>query len=217
MISTDRQSALTPMPTLARSFGIQSAADTLLRSAAWVDLHQLPPGAFSLVRELLKKTRPSSILDKLRQLSVKQSSHIQIFDGNQSVSRNQPVRKFVVKVGSLISHVSMNALQFPNSLASSIRSLMSPLYFPLCSPEFRLGILVPSRVFDFRSVRECRKRFQADINSDLKLGSRQPDGLDFASEKSVPPTSLAVNRACFDFPCQRSMDVDLDRAYLGEK
>src|ERR1035438_9271585 len=141
MISTSRQSAGGAIvPTICESLGYSVPAHARLRRSARVNLNQSSTGACSLVDEHCNEHRPSSIVDGLRQHSTGETLHVQILNGNHAVRVNQFARQFVLKVGPLVAHVDVGALEQPHSLASSVATLLPSSHLPLATAQARLRI-----------------------------------------------------------------------------
>src|SRR5215469_15225388 len=78
------------MPTLRKSLGHGRSAYARLTGSARIHLHQLSPGARSLVPELGKERVPSGVVDRAGQYSARKSFDIEIFHCDQPVALHQP-------------------------------------------------------------------------------------------------------------------------------
>ena len=205
------------MPTLAQGLQIWSAANTPLRSSTRIDLHQLPTSVLSFVGELSKEGRPSGIVNRLGQHPAGESFDIQIFDGNQSVQRNQPTGQFVVKVGPLISDLNVNTLKFLYRFPPPARAFLAPGNFALCPSQFGFGVPELSRVIYFSSIRKHGKAGQPNVYAHSIIGSRQGNGFNFTTKARIPAARFSFDRAGLDLTFQQSVQFDLDGADLGER
>src|SRR5689334_24666081 len=112
MIPLSRQAALIAlMPSDIKGLRDVRSTETCLARPARVNLDEITPGAFSLVRDFIHKCRPSGIVDGLCQHSAGKSFDVQIFDGDQAVTVNNFTRFLVMKIGALLSDVRVRALQ----------------------------------------------------------------------------------------------------------
>src|SRR5436853_3498807 len=140
MISTKRQTTLrTLMPALAQCLWCARSADACLARAARVNFNKLAPGTLSLVRDLVHKFRPSSIIDGLRQHSFSESLDVQIFNSNKSVVINKPSANLVMKVCALIRNVKMYTRQKLHSFAATVRTFLTPHNLALRASQLCFG------------------------------------------------------------------------------
>ena len=115
MIATLRQTTTrAKVPTLGERLGYSLPASTGLTRAAWVNLNELAPGAFSLVREFIQEGAPSRITNGLCRHTVGKALDIQVLSYNDAVVVGQCSRKFVLEVGALILDMFMLPLQQGN-------------------------------------------------------------------------------------------------------
>src|SRR5215831_6659820 len=103
-VTRRRQPAyLTCMPTLCKRLGHGRSAYTHLAGSTRIYLHQLSPGACSLVRELGKERVPSGVVDRAGQYSARKSFDVEVFDRDQAVVFHQPAAEMMMKGGTLVS------------------------------------------------------------------------------------------------------------------
>ena len=166
MIATLRQTTTrTRVPTLRERFGYPLAANTGLTRVAGVNLDELAPGAFSLVREFTQEVSPSSIVDGLRQHSACKALDIQIFDSNHAVAVDQYSRDFMLEVGPLVLNVRVLLLQGCNSFSAPVR----PFVFASCHGALRhaqpaLGVTAQARIVNLGAITQGHECCQAHIN-----------------------------------------------------
>ena len=91
------------MPTLRKRLGDGRSAHARLAGSTRIDLYQLSPGAYSLVREFGKERVPSGVVDGASQHSLRKSFDVEIFHTNQPVVFHQPAAEMMIKGGTLIS------------------------------------------------------------------------------------------------------------------
>src|SRR5712671_7388901 len=74
------------MPTLRKRLGHGRSAYAHLAGFTRILLHQLAPGACSLVRELGKERVPSGVVDRAGQYSARKSFDVEVFHRDQTRS-----------------------------------------------------------------------------------------------------------------------------------
>lgn len=174
MISGRRQSTVPALvPSLAQCLWDSCAAQTGLRSAARVNLHQLAPSFCRFVLKLCDEGRPSGIVNRFGKHPARQSFDIQIFNRNDAVMIDECAAELVVKVRALVPDVRMCLLQQQDSFPASVTASLATRHLALRSPEFSLCRAVVARVVNFRSVRERDEGRQSDIKADSFSRLRQ--------------------------------------------
>src|SRR6266699_2584055 len=74
-----------------------------LAGSTRIHLHQLSPGARSLVPEFGKERVPSGVVDRAGQYSARKSFDVQVFHRDQPVAFHQPAAEIMMKGGTLVS------------------------------------------------------------------------------------------------------------------
>src|SRR4051812_30274849 len=147
MVTRQRQSArFATVPALFERLANLCAADTFLRCAVWNYFNERATGILRFVTREVKELRPSGITYGLRQLRSGESFNVQIFDGYQAVVINNPARDFVMKVGTLIANVNVNALEQKHGLTPSVRASLTSGKFALRPSKLRLRLSKPTWV-----------------------------------------------------------------------
>jgi hypothetical protein len=93
----------TGMPPLRKSLGHGRSAYAHLAGSTRIHLHQLSPGACSLVPELGKETVPSGVVDRAGQYAARKPLDVEVFDRDQPVAFHQPGAEIMMKGGSVVS------------------------------------------------------------------------------------------------------------------
>src|SRR5947199_375385 len=75
----------------------------ILAGSTRIHLHQLSPGARSLVPEFGKERVPSGVVDRAGQYSARKSFDVQVFHRDQPVAFHQPAAEIMMKGGTLVS------------------------------------------------------------------------------------------------------------------
>lgn len=179
-----------------------------LTCAARVNLHEHAPGTLSLVREIKEKVGPSSIVDGLRKHPARQALDVQILDGDQAVLINNLPGFFVMKIPALIANVIVKPRQKQDRLASAIGALLSTRRTALQSSKFCLRDPEPARVFDLRPVAQRGKRIKSDVYADHVSVKGQRRRFAFDGEQGKPAPGLTFDCEGFDFPVNRSVQLD---------
>src|SRR2546430_4602576 len=91
------------MPTLRKRLGHGRSAYAHLAGSTRIHLHQLSPGARSLVPEFGKERVPSGVVDRAGQYSARKSFDVQVFHRDQPVAFHQPTAEIMMKGGTLVS------------------------------------------------------------------------------------------------------------------
>ena len=165
MIATSRQPAGTAIvPTIRKHLRHARSAHTHLGGSASIDLPELPPGAFCLVRDKVQKHRPTGIVNGLRQHPGGKPFHVQILDRDHTETINDPAGFPVLKICPLIGNINVRPLKAQYGLAAALASLLTPCHFALASPQPGLCVPVVARVFDFSAVRQDGERCQANVD-----------------------------------------------------
>lgn len=219
MIATSRQSANRAiMPTIRERLRNACPAYAFLTGPLWFHFHQHSPGAFSLVREFLKKGTPRHILHRTCQDSARQSTNVQIFDCNKAVSIDKPATQIVMKSCALISEIPLRLKsQFP-SFGSAFTGLLSAGDTTTAAAQNRRRMILVTGILNCRSVGQYSEGFQAHIDSDCFCRLHQRLTIRDDRETDIPLIEISLNRDGFDVSVDRSMQLNLDlRAALDVK
>src|SRR5947207_15303167 len=96
------------MPTLGKSLRHGRSAYAHLAGSTRIHLHQLSPGARSLVPEFGKVRVPSGVVDRAGQYSARKSFDVQVFHRIQPVAFHQPTAEIVMKGVMRVSNVTVS-------------------------------------------------------------------------------------------------------------
>jgi hypothetical protein len=205
------------MPANTERLANLCATDACLARTRWIYLYEITPGAFSLVRNLIHKLRPSGITNTFSKVVISDHSlDVQIFNGDQAILINQPSRNPVVEVRALLLDVSMCALQKLDGFTSAMRTHPAPGNLALCASQLRLRFSIPARVINLRSIRECGKRCQADIYPDLFRASRQWLRFALTDKQGEPSASITLDGQGLNLSRQWPVQPDANIADLGK-
>lgn len=171
MITRSRQSAVqAQMPALRQSLADFCATSTYLRRAARIDLHHDTSSVSSFVREFENESRPSNIINRLREHSRSQTLYVQILDRDQAVLVDDLSRFFVMKVRALRPDMGVNLLEDNHSLASSSRALLTSRYAPLGDSQFLFSLSIVSRILNGASIAQSSEPMSVQRRSRQRVG-----------------------------------------------
>ena len=153
-----------------------------------IDLDQVSPVPFALVRQERKQHSPRRIRDDACEAMIlHHPSNVEVFDYNHLVFANEPSRQLLEMVTPPVGNASVQSGKFLSSLVSVVRSFHLSAERPgeqsLSTSEF----LIVARVVDLFTSRECGKRRDAKVDTDRRLESWH--GLDasvVAKDRNVP-------------------------------
>src|SRR5215470_16449498 len=111
------------MPTLRKSLGHRRSAYARLAGSTRIHLHQLSPGACSLVTEFGKERVPGDVVDRARQDSARKSFDVEVFHRDQPVAFHQPSAEIMMKGGSAVTFLLLPALCLEAEQGSPLRTL----------------------------------------------------------------------------------------------
>lgn len=174
-----------------------TAAATLLGRAAWIDSHDRPTGAFSLVGDLRDEDAPRSIVNGPAHAAALGTSWphpahwSKILDHNYIVLGDEPLREAVEKVRPSTCYALVLASEEHNGLAATAASLLSARHATLratqalCCARQELG-----RRRRFPVARRY-KRKETEIYADDGSRRLQRLGSDATDDNRMPAVRLA--------------------------
>ena len=130
-----------------------------------VDGLQHTPSVFGFVREFREEGSPTYILYRLGEHSTSQALDVQIFDGHYTEVLDQPERKLVLKLVSLVLDSLVNLLQQCRRFTTTMRTLLT-------TGNFALGTILGA---PHQAILEREQRTSVDsvaIISHDRTGSR---------------------------------------------
>ena len=113
------------MPALRKSLGHGRSAYARLTGSARIHLHQLSPGARSLVPELGKERVPSGVVDRAGQYSARKSFDVEVFHCDQPVAFHQPAAEMMMKGGTLVSDFTVRLGHQCGGLAAAVAAALA--------------------------------------------------------------------------------------------
>src|SRR6267154_648723 len=134
------------MPTLRKRLGHGRSAYAHLAGFTRILLHQLSPGACSLVRELGKERVPSGVVDRAGQYSARKSFDVEVFHRDQPVAFHQPTAEIMMKGSTLVSDFTVRLGHECGGLAAQV-----------CQPALEV-----SGIVDLHAIRKSHKAIQSD-------------------------------------------------------
>lgn len=201
MISMETQPTFrTMMLTNAKIFLFSvSTLGTILARVSGINLDQLTPGAFSLVREFLDKGTPTRIVNLFSESHSRKTFDVEIFDRDQVVMLNKMRRDLVLKIGTLIENLLMNVAENGNRFSATVRSLLSAGNPTLCDTELPLSRFVAPRIINLSPVRERGEGLNANVDTDSVInGGERIGGNVITRYYSEPSAALAFDADLFD-------------------
>lgn len=192
------------------------AAGAGLARAAWVYLHQLTTGAFSLVREFVDEGRPSGIMNGLRQPTARKSFDVEVFYGDQAVAIDDLARELVVEVRATIEHATIAKGEHRRGLASPVASALPPSESPVTGSDVCLCCPTKPRISGGSAVTECGEVRQTHVDAD-RLGGRWQRGyFNFSADAGVPLPALSLHRDGLRGADEGAMQFDLQVSNLRD-
>src|SRR5437763_16894188 len=113
------------MPTLGNSLGHGRSAYAHLAGSTRIHIHQLSPGARSLVPEFGKERVPSGVVDRAGQYSARKSFDVQVFHRDQPVAFHQPTAEIMMKGGTLVSDFTVRLGHECGGLAAAVAAALA--------------------------------------------------------------------------------------------
>src|SRR2546429_9833248 len=155
------------MPTLRRRLGHGCSAYAHLAGFTRILLHQLSPGACSLVREFGKERVPSGVVDRAGQYSARKSFDVEVFHRDQPVAFHQPTAEIMMKGGTLVSDFTVRLGHECGGLAAAVAAALATGKPALGAAQVCQPALEVSGIVDLLAIRKSDKAIQSDIHADL--------------------------------------------------
>src|SRR5215472_11669950 len=200
------------MPTLRKSLGHGRSAYARLAGSTRIHLHQLSPGACSLVPEFGKERVPAGVVDRAGQYSARESFDIEVFHSDQPVAFHQPAAEIMMKGGTLVSDFTVRLGHQGGGLAAATAAALARGMPALGAEHVREPTLEVSGIVDLPAIRKSDKAVQSDIKADIPGRLRQPDGVPLDGKTHVPVVHVPLDRNGFDRTLHRAVQLDLDQA-----
>src|SRR6516164_3674374 len=155
------------MPTLRKRLGHGRSAYAHLAGSTRIHLHQLSPGACSLVREVGKERVPPGVVDWAGQYSARESLDVEVFHRDKPVAFHQPAAEMMMKGGTLFSDFTVRLGHQCGGLAATMAAALATGKPVLGAAEVCQPALEVSGIVDLPALRKSDKAVQSDIQADL--------------------------------------------------
>src|SRR6516164_3434331 len=198
------------MPTLRKRLGHGRSAYAHLAGSTRIHLHQLSPGACSLVPELGKERVPPGVVDWAGQYSARESLDVEVFHRDQPVAFHQPAAEMMMKGGTLVSDFTVRLGHQCGGLAAATAAALATGKPALGAAQVRQPALKVSGIVDLPAIRKSDKAVQPDIHADLLGRRRQRDGVPLDRKTHVPVVHVPLDRNSLDLTLQWPVQLDLD-------
>jgi len=142
---------------------------------------------------------------------------IQVFNRDQAILGNNPMRQFVLKILALVCGFRVKAGYMALCLLATLGAafLLAQLTLSALKPSFSHP--VPAGIVDLLSRRESGETRESHVDADFFCGERETAGRDFiAREDGVPVCRLSLDRNRLDLSFGRAVKFDPDLSDLGE-
>src|SRR5215469_520342 len=198
------------MPTLRKSLGHGRSAYARLTGSARIHLHQLSPGACSLVPELGKERVPSGVVDRAGQYSARKSFDVEIFHRDQPVVFHQPAAEIMMKGSTLVSDFTVRLGHQCGGLAAAVAAALATGKPALGAAQVCQSALEVPGIVDLPAIRKRDKAIQSDIHADILGRLRQRDTVPLDGKTYVPMVHVSLDRNGFDLTLDRPVQLQLD-------
>jgi hypothetical protein len=175
-----------------------------------VNRYQPATSVCSFVRKFLKESSPSYIVNGFGKHPSRQSFDVEVLDCNCAKVLDQPKRKFVLKVTTLILDFGVDFLEQYHRLAATITPLLTTGNLSLSTPKFWFRLFVESGVRHRLPIRLRGKASQSHIQTDFSIQGWKSGCLILNGEAGVPLSTLAFNCDGLNIAQQGSVEFDLD-------
>src|SRR5881275_2766450 len=198
------------MPTLRKRLGHGRSAYAHLAGSTRIHLHQLSPGARSLVPEFGKERVPSGVVDRAGQYSARKSFDVQVFHPDQPVAFHQPTAEIMMKGGTLVSDFTVRLGHQCGGLAAAVAAALATGKPALGAAQVCQPALEVSRIVDLLAIRKCDKAIQSDIHADLFGRLRQRHTVPLDGKTHVPVVHVPLDRNGLDLTLHRPVQLHFD-------
>src|SRR5438874_708566 len=198
------------MPTLRKRLGHGRSAYAHLAGSTRIHLHQLSPGARSLVPEFGKERVPSGVVDRAGQYSARKSFDVQVFHRDQPVAFHQPTAEIMMKGGTLVSDFTVRLGHECGGLAAAVAAALATGKPALRAAQVCQPALEVSGIVDLHAIRKSDKAIQSDIHADILGRLRQRHTVSLDGKTHVPVVHVPLDRNGLDLTLHRPVQFDLD-------
>src|SRR5438105_6718500 len=182
-----------------------------IRTLGWFHaVHQLSPGARSLVPEFGKERVPSGVVDRAGQYSARKSFDVQVFHRDQPVAFHQPTAEIMMKGGTLVSDFTVRLGHECGGLAAAVAAALATGKPALGAAQVCQPALEVSGIVDLHAIRKSDKAIQSDIHADILGRLRQRHTVSLDGKTHVPVVHVPLDRNGLDLTLHRPVQFDLD-------
>src|SRR5215469_9080591 len=196
------------MPPLRKSLGHGRSAYAHLAGSTRIHLHQLSPGACSLVREFGEERVPSGVVDRAGQYAARKSFDVEVFHRDKPVAFHQPAAEMMMKGGTLVSDFTVRLGHQYGGLAAATAAALATRKPALGAAEVCQPTLEVSGIVDLPAIRKRDKAVQSDIKADLLGRVQQRNGVPLDGKTHVPVIHVPPDRNGLDLTLHRPVQLD---------
>jgi hypothetical protein len=209
------------VPTFRKLFLSDSAAvGAGLRGQAGVCFNQPGTGAFCLVSKHTDEARPTRIIHRLGKDPACQPFDVQLLHDNQRVGLyqlgRQLGRQLVQKVGALPSYLAMGGGYSLAILLSEWAVAGYLCELPLCLSKPLLSIAKEAGIIHLFTVGQVSEVFEANVKTDSFTHMCRRLKLVLNRETGIPMDTVSLDSDNLDLPTDRTVQLELERANLGQ-
>src|SRR5215471_15530333 len=198
------------MPALRKRLGHRRSAYARLTGSTRIHLHQLSPGARSLVPELGKERVPSGVVDRAGQHSARKSFDVEVFHRDQPIVFDQPAAEMMMKGSTLVSDFTVRLGHQCGGLAAAVAAALASGKPTLGAAQVCQPAPEVPGIVDLLAIRKRHKAVQSDIYADILGRLRQRDTVALDGKTYVPMVHVSLDRNGFDLTLDRPVQLDLD-------
>src|SRR5437588_12949264 len=189
--------------TLRKRLGHGRSAYAHLAGSTRIHLHQLSPGARSLVPEFGKERVPSGVVDRAGQYSARKSFDVQVCHLDKRVAFHQPTAEIMMKGGTLVSDFTVRLGHECGGLAAAVAAALATGKPALRAAQVCQPALEVSGIVDLQAIRKSDKAIQSDIHADLLGRLRQRHTVSLDGKTHVPVVHVPLDRNGLDLTLHR--------------
>ena len=173
-----------------------STPGTFLGGAPRIHLHHSGASVFRFAPKNGQEQRPRGVMETFREPRQRSPAHharSQPFHRNEPVRFDDPPRRLVKRVPSLINDFQMVLLQKQDQFASSMGPFLAPRNAALRRSQFCASPLGVPRILNRRTVAQHRQRGQPQVQAHLVRTSNDGGWDLVAGDAEKPPVRLTPN------------------------
>ena len=183
---------------------------TLLRGILGRNFNYCTPSFFRFDVQDVKELKPSNVSHTPSQL-CKTCEGIHFLVTDSIIVINVMLYNLVMKIKTLIRNFLVNFRKQEFGLFTFPRTLDLFCKFLRKRSDTFLGLVQPSGVFNFKSVRVCDKTFTPNINTNRPINWFKNLGVNIITRKTnIPFTVSFTNSYSFNFSTERNLSVKFE-------